>query len=70
MSAYNWNRLGMRVRIFMSLLEVLGRKERTLVGETVQIERFGKNLYYVYECRSNSQFQSTGDLRTKKGVSK
>jgi len=47
MSAYNWNRLGMGIRIFMSLLEVLGREGRTLVEETVQFGRIGKNLLCV-----------------------
>jgi len=47
MSAYNWNRLEMEVRVFMSLVEVLGRERRTLVGKMAQIGRFRKNLLYI-----------------------
>jgi len=36
----------------MSLLEVLGMEGRTLVGESTQIERFGKkSIMYANACR-------------------
>jgi len=67
-NAYNWNRVGMRVEVFMSLLEIKGIEGRTILGKLVQIERFGKNLLRV-PIQVKFMISSTGDLKTKKGVS-